>query len=405
MELNKRAKSHHDSASVMEKLARGPRDLNEYLRDISEEGKARKKSSIYIHVPFCAKICTFCSMRRSLSNPTEDYHKLIIKEMENYSTLDYIKNSSFDAVYFGGGTPTTLETNGLREILRALKSSFSFTDDAEFTIETTVTELSEDKIDMFYKEGVNRFSVGVQTFSKRGRNLFGRKGDGDFAYNRLRKLKEAGFSNVNMDLIYSYENQNSEELLEDLHKIYDLDLAGFSLYSLINMKNSSLGAAEGLDTDKRFFNLIGDNSEKEGYKFLELTKMVKRDKYKYILSRHNGEDTLPLGAAAGGSLNDIMMMNPVNLEDYRASIDEFNKRKGMLFSPMYKELSRIKGELQRGIIPTSYSMIEGKEKIFEYIENLKKKELAVEKEDKVLLTREGLFWGNNISKEFLELLT
>lgn len=404
MQLMERAKSHHDSMGVMEKLAMGPRGLVSYLDDNGEKGLIRKKSCIYIHVPFCKKICTFCSLRRDLATPRDDYHEMVIKEIENYGSLDYIKNSTFDAVYFGGGTPTTLEPDALRDILIALKKNFNFTEDAEFTIETTLNELTEDKMDMFKEYGVNRFSVGVQTFSNRGRKIFGRIGDGDFAYEKLKTLKEKGFDNVNIDIIYNYADQCKEELLEDLRKVSELNLAGFSLYSLINMRKSDESKAQSIEMDKVLFNTIADYGQENGYKFLELTKMVKRDEYRYIMNRHLGEDTLAIGAGAGGNFQSAMVMNPISLDDYKMSIENFDKRKAMLFNPKYNELTRIKGALQRGIIPKNYNFLEGNKNIDDFILKTLNDGLAMIKDNKIVLTREGLFWGNNISREFLSLL-
>ena len=153
--------------------------------NISTENNA----TIYIHVPFCNKICTFCNMRRSLQTPTENYARLIVKEIESYAKLEYIKTTVFDAVYFGGGTPTTLSSQQLEMIIKALKTNFKFTDDAEFTIETTVTELDEEKMDTLVNAGANRFSVGVQTFDDAGRKQMNRIGSGEKAYRCLERLK------------------------------------------------------------------------------------------------------------------------------------------------------------------------------------------------------------------------
>lgn len=404
MQLEKRAKTHHSAMAGVEGLALGPKALIAYLEEKREVPEERKKSNIYIHVPFCSKICTFCSMRRSLSQPVEDYHRLVVAELEQYGKLDYIQSSTFDAVYFGGGTPTTLRKEALEEILAAVRENFNFTPDAEITIETTVSELTEDKIEMFGRQGVNRFSVGVQTFSDRGRELFGRKGTGEEAYRKLKFLRGNGFDNVSMDLIYSYAEQTKEELLEDLNRIYELDLSGFSLYSLISTKASKLGEAQSLKIDKELFDLIVESSQMQDYHFIEITKMVRRDQYRYVMNRLLAEDTLPIGAAAGGSLGDLMLMNPVDLEQYRAGVENFKEKRGMLFQPKYRELTKIKGDLQKGILPMEYARIKSRPALEAYVEKLLREGLAFEKEGGIYFTKDGYFWGNNISREFIALL-
>ncbi len=404
MDVKKRLKSHHDSMDFKVSMIRGPKKTVDFLDENNGISHNKKKSCIYIHVPFCTKICTFCSLTRNLSEPVDDYHKLVIEEIENYSKFDYIKNTVFDAVYFGGGTPTTLKKEYLKDILCALKDNFNFTDDAEFSTETTVTEFEQDKIIMLKNEGLNRLSIGVQTFSDRGRSILGRKGSGDIAYKKIQTLLDQGFRNINIDIIYNYDNQTEAELLQDLNKVYDLDLAGFSLYSLMNMGKFKSNIKRDSNVDKRLFDTIADNSEKEGYHFIELTKMVKRDQYKYIINRHTGQDTLPLGAGAGGNLNSFIIMNKINLDEYRQSISQFSKRKGMLLNAQYMERMRIKGDLQRGIIPQNYSLVKNNKKISRFIATILDKGLASKKDEKIRFTKEGIFWGNNISKEFLDLL-
>jgi len=212
-----RLKTHHSAMADGNKSFMGPRNLVEVAS--TPQSVSAKDSTIYIHIPFCSKICSFCNMRRSLSDPYKEYADLIVREIEEYSKLPFVQSMVFDAVYFGGGTPTTLEAEDLKKILRALKANFSFTVDAEFTIETTVTELSEEKLHMFYEEGVNRFSVGIQTFYDEGRAQLGRKGNGEYAYSKLRTIKDMGFQILSMDVIYNYPNQTLDILKGDLDRL------------------------------------------------------------------------------------------------------------------------------------------------------------------------------------------
>jgi coproporphyrinogen III oxidase-like Fe-S oxidoreductase len=401
MQYQNRLKTHHSAMGDVNSLTLGPRDL---VKELSNKGPKGKKSNIYIHVPFCFKICSFCSMNRILTTPPDNYYKIIIEEIKQYSKLTYIQNSNFDAVYFGGGTPTTLKRDDLREIIKALKNYFNLSKEVEITIETTVTELTDDKIQMFLEEGVNRFSVGVQTFSDFGRKILGRKGDGDTAFQKLKRLKDLKFASVNMDLIYSYPQQSKDDLSKDLLKIYELDLDSFSMYSLINMKGTSIASSMEQDIDYEYFNTIIEFSREKGYNFLELTKMAKRDKYKYIINRHNAEDTLPLGAGAGGNFGTALVMNPVKLEEYQDSVDNFSSRKLMIMDEKYNEIVKIKGAIQLGKIPIDNPLLKNNDKIIKYIEELKKNELVRTIDKSIMLTDDGIYWGNNISKDIISLI-
>lgn len=369
------------------------------VQALSEENKnGTQNATIYIHVPFCNKICSFCNMRRSLQRPSEDYADLVVQEILAYAALPYIKTTVFDAVYFGGGTPTTLETDDLCKIVKTLKENLSFTEHAEFTVETTVTELTDEKMERLIKEGVNRFSVGVQTFDESGRKQMGRIGSGKTAYERLKRLKSFPGVTVSMDLIYNYPGQTMGSLYRDLDQILELGLDGFSMYSLIDMKEASIAPAQDEKNDEHMFFAIASYMKQAGYRFLELTKMVRSDRYAYIMNRHQGADTLPLGAGAGGSVNHLAAMNPIELDKYRSSVQEFEKRMGVLFVPEYDEIVRFKGALQTARMPRED--IYPDQKAYEkFRQQLLEHEMIRKDEEGYALTEKGIFWGNTISRE------
>ena len=398
--FKERIKTHHSAMGDSKKHLKGPGNVSELLSVTADHSD---NAVIYIHVPFCTKICTFCNMRRSLQAPTKDYADLIVEEIKEYSKLESVKNTTFDAAYFGGGTPTTLTSADLTKILRTLKSELTFTDDAEFTVETTVTQLQEEKWRTLIEEGVNRFSIGIQTFSEEGRRLMGRIGSGEKAYELLKNLKQMNVT-VSMDLIYNYPGQSMEDLYDDLNKIIELDLDGFSMYSLIDMKETKISGAQGQDNDEQMFFAISEHMEKAGYRFLELTKMVKGDSYRYIMNRHAGADTLPLGAGAGGSMRGVAMMNPINLDEYKDSILNFNKRVGMEFLPSYKETVRFKGDVQTIRLPRNTELYRNIEEYNDILSKLIENEMVYKKNEEFCLTTKGVYWGNTISRELYNLI-
>lgn len=399
--FSKRIKTHHSAMSEGRQHILGHKELTEVLGANNNVGSSN--STIYIHVPFCSKICSFCNMRRSLQQPIKQYADLLVEEIRNYAKLPFIQSTVFDAVYFGGGTPTTLSSEDLSKVLRELKAQFKFTSDAEFTIETTVTELTMEKMETLISEGVNRFSVGIQTFHDEGRALMGRIGSGVNAYETLKKLKSYEGITVSMDLIYNYPNQTMDNLYDDLNKIIALDLDGFSMYSLINMKETSIDEAQNEENDEKMFFAISEYMEKAGYHFLELTKMVKKDKYKYIMNRHQGADTLPLGAGAGGSVNGLAMMNPISLKEYEESVVSFGSRKGMHFKESYKDLVKFKGDLQTIRLPRNTNLYQDQQAYEEFLNQLIEHGMVMKKEEEYVLTTKGIFWGNTISRELSQL--
>ncbi len=344
--FKERIKTHHSAMSEGKKYMAGMSTVEEALGN--DNCHKRQDATIYVHVPFCNKICSFCNMRRSLRKPEADYSDLIVKEIENYSRLPYIKNTVF---------------------------------------------------------GVNRFSVGVQTFDDEGRKKMGRIGSGAAAYEKLKRIKSYDGVTVSMDLIYNYPEQTMESLYSDLDKIVSLDLDGFSMYSLINMKEASIDKAQDEENDERMFFAIADRMKEEGYHFLELTKMVKSDKYKYIMNRHKGSDTLPLGAGAGGSVNHLAMMNPIDMDEYRKSIDEFDKRAGMLFVPEYDNITIFKGDLQTIHLPKNEAMYRDYGEYIRFRDRLFEEGMIERKDSgEYVLTDKGIFWGNTISRELSALI-
>jgi oxygen-independent coproporphyrinogen-3 oxidase len=400
--FKERFKTHHSAMADGGKHPMQQEKLVDFIQQ--ENGTGEQIAAIYIHVPFCSKICSFCNMRRSLQKPHEQYADWIVEEISNYGALQICQETVFDAVYFGGGTPTTLPKEDLRKILKALKQNFYFTKDAEFTIETTVTELTEDKIAMFSEEGVNRFSLGVQTFNDEGRRKMNRIGSGQQAYDKLDHLMKAGFATISMDLIYNYQGQTEADLKEDLKKMAALNLDGFSMYSLINMQETQMEEAQGHQMDERMFFLIAQSMEKEGYRFLELTKMVRADPYKYIMNRHRGADTLPLGAGAGGSLGGLAMMNPINLDEYHDAVVHFQERKGMRMPPSYKEKTIFKGDLQTGFLPRNTQIYKDQMAYGIMLQKLLDENYVTKEATGYRLTHKGIFWGNTISRELAAMI-
>lgn len=214
----------------------------------------------------------------------------------------------------------------------------------------------------------------------------------------------SGELRVSKTLFYNYPGQTMENLACDLDKITELDLDGFSMYSLINMKEASIDKAQDEVNDERMFFEIAGTMKKRGYHFLELTKLVKTDRYKYIMNRHKGADMLPLGA--GGSVNHLAMMNPIDIDEYAKTIEEFDKRVGMLFVPEYDNVTVFKGDLQTIHLPRNEAMY-GDYNVYLAFRNQLLEDGMIEfvsDDENYRLTDRGIFWGNTISRELSALI-
>jgi oxygen-independent coproporphyrinogen-3 oxidase len=180
--------------------------------------------SVYIHIPFCKKKCKYCSF---ISFETLDKKKgylySLLKEIDYY-----YQNESLKTLYVGGGTPSLMSVEDLKLIL----SKFEFETDAEITIELNPNDITQDYANGLKSIGFNRVSLGVQSFDDSMLQLIGRRHSSDEVYSAIGFLKNAGFQNVSIDLIYGLPNQTLSGFESDLRKGLSLNIQHISLYGL-----------------------------------------------------------------------------------------------------------------------------------------------------------------------------
>lgn len=315
--FTERYKSHHDASRNLKMRYTSDTAGAEYLPAVLAE-KAVSRRVIYLHVPFCNKVCTFCPFHRPDELDRREYHKYLIREIHKVCDYTYMQ-SAIDAVNFGGGTPTSLSPSQMNAVLTELHKCFSIAPDAEISVETSATELSDEMIAVLKEGGVNRLSVGIQTFDDGARKLLGRRGNGEFAASRVAAAINAGIQNTNIDLIYNYPDQTDAQLLRDIDMISQLDVAGISFYPLMlhektplyrRLDDAEKNKMQDLRREKELFDMIFDGLVPHGYKMLELTKLVKdgRDRYDYMEIRHSGEAVLHLDMERAETLKIIFII-------------------------------------------------------------------------------------------------
>ena len=360
-------------------------------------------------------------MQRSNCAPPKDYADHIVRQIEQLRTLPYLRDLEYESVYFGGGTPTVLDTKQMRKILRALHDSFRLLSNAEISVESSISELSDEKLDMLREEGVNRLSIGIQTFSDRGRRLLGRRGTGDYAANRLESILASGFFNTSIDLIYNYPEQTVEELKSDIARVLALDIAGLSYYSLMLSDDSALArrmatdetayAQATLERDYESWHLIHRMLCDNGFEILELTKLVRpgRDDYRYIRVRQENGDTLPLGAGAGGRIGNLLLHIPADAAHYAALLDQPLECQyhGRLVGDTYNFISRQIGKLQLCYLDSEGTPAWSEDAFAEIRDFMLSNGLG-DRDDRnpgrLLLNTQGIFWGNNIANRYADML-
>ncbi|NOX65338.1 MAG: radical SAM family heme chaperone HemW [Chlorobi bacterium] len=195
--------------------------------------------SLYIHVPFCDHKCIYCDFYSIITKDNIDnYISSLKREIENYSKQ--LNGKNIISIFFGGGTPSLLTPNHINEILLFIKSNFNLDTKAEITLETNPGTVDNRKLSEFRDIGINRISIGVQSFNDNDLKFLTRIHNKQTAVDTIKSADKAGFENINIDLIFSIPKQNKDIWEENLELAAALPVKHISAYSLILEKGTIL---------------------------------------------------------------------------------------------------------------------------------------------------------------------
>lgn len=268
--------------------------------------------SVYIHIPFCQNICSYCDFCKFYYNEkwVDNYLSALEKEIKsNY------KGEVVETIYIGGGTPTCLNINQLERLLK-LTNLFN-KNKIEFTVETNI-DLSLEKIKLLNKYGVNRISIGVQTVNPKYLKFLNRNHTKEDVVNLINLLKKFDF-NINVDLIYAIPGETLEELNKDLDFILSLDVNHISTYSLMIEPHTKLYIDNvsniDEDLDYEMYKLI--NKKLENYHHYEISNFAKKNyESKHNLVYWNNLNYYGFGLGASGYIDNIRYDNTRSYNNY-----------------------------------------------------------------------------------------
>jgi len=190
-------------------------------------------TSCYIHIPFCDHKCIYCDFYSIIKlENVERFLSALKKEIQFYSEK-YSNTRKLISIYFGGGTPSLMEPNYIGEIIGFIKSEFKVDEDAEITMETNPGTVDLNKLISFRKKGINRISIGIQSFNNDELKFLTRIHNSETAIETVNSAKSAGFENLSIDLIFNLPGQTKDKWLLNLHKAIELPVNHISAYSLI----------------------------------------------------------------------------------------------------------------------------------------------------------------------------
>jgi oxygen-independent coproporphyrinogen-3 oxidase len=192
-----------------------------------------KDSGIYIHIPFCDHKCVYCDFYSiTTTQKVREYVDALKMEFHTYHE-QFAASHRFSSIFFGGGTPSFLAPEFIEEIIAALYNEFSFTPDAEITLETNPGTVDQQKIAALKQAGINRFSIGIQSFKEADLTFMTRIHDADTAKKTVAAVADAGIRNISVDLIFNLPGQTREAWLDNLRQAIELPISHLSAYSLI----------------------------------------------------------------------------------------------------------------------------------------------------------------------------
>ncbi len=271
---------------------------------------------IYIHIPFCDRICSYCDFIKIHYNK-----ELVIKYLTNLEKeikLRY-KNELIDTIYLGGGTPSSLDCDELEKLFSII-NIFNKKKRIEYTMECNVESLTKEKISLMKKYGINRVSLGVQSFDKNILNILGRKHTKEDVKGIIELLKEENINNISIDLMYAV-NDDIDIIKNDLKYFLDLDIPHISYYSLILENHTILYNSQYhyIDTDKDYemYQYIEKTLESNNYIHYEVSNYAKRN-YESIhnLNYWNNGEYYGFGLGAVSYINYKRMTNTKNITKY-----------------------------------------------------------------------------------------
>ncbi|MFI5237736.1 MAG: radical SAM family heme chaperone HemW [Ignavibacteriales bacterium] len=192
-----------------------------------------KKTACYIHIPFCDHKCIYCDFYSIITSDNINSFLKSLKKEINYYSKKYSEDREFISIFFGGGTPSLMEPDYISEILEYIKSNYTVNNDAEITLETNPGTVTFEKLKSFKRTGINRISIGIQSFDNDDLKFLTRIHNSETAIKTVNDAAEAGFENISLDLIFNLPGQTKSKWIKNLEQAVKLPINHISTYSLI----------------------------------------------------------------------------------------------------------------------------------------------------------------------------
>jgi oxygen-independent coproporphyrinogen III oxidase len=287
-------------------------------------------SGIYIHIPFCKQACHYCNFHFSTTLKLKgDIVSAICKEI--MIQKNYLKEKSLTSIYFGGGTPSLLTDDELGQIFNALHEVYTWTDQTEITLEANPDDIHLEKLMSFKKWGINRLSIGIQSFFNEDLQWMNRAHNAQEAQTCIKMAQDVGFDNITIDLIYGSPTTTFDMWQENIKTALSLDIPHISSYCLTVEEGTALhhhvkkGKKSSPDTDmaSRQFTTLIEKLTAAGYQHYEISNFAKPGKYAIHNTNYwKGAQYLGIGPSAHSFDGGSRSWNIAHNQKYIQSLNE-----------------------------------------------------------------------------------
>ena len=402
-------------AGLMDRFA--PKEqTQEVLKNVLNQER-NNRTAAYIHVPFCETHCLYCGFYNQPYRKEQSriYTDVLIQEIKLWENTTAFKTKPINALYFGGGTPTALEVEDISRLLTYIRNTFPLANDCEITMEGRISNMTRDKVEAYLQGGVNRFSLGVQSFNTDLRRSMGRRSDRNTIIERINMIKEYNQAAVVLDLIYGFPNQTMDIWEDDIKLAQSLEIDGFDCYQLNVFPNTPLGKriADGsmnpalnVKEKTELFIKSVELMQKALYTRISVNHWQRTTRERNIYNRlaRGYASCLSFGAGAGGNINGYSYMILRDYQGYLAAVKNGVKPIMGISIPgenysMYKEISEYfeTGYLDLAYLENKYNLPLTNicNRLLKQWENAG---VIKYENNKIILTLAGQFWFVNLSQ-------
>lgn len=376
------------------------------------KNKNRTPLELYIHIPFCVQKCQYCDF---LSGPSDQetrdrYIKALRAEIQ---AVQGVEAYEIVSVFIGGGTPSVLKAEAIASIMETIQKKFCFSPDAEITIESNPGTVDLAKLNAYRETGINRLSLGLQSTDSKELRMLGRIHTYEEFFRSYQWAREAGFQNINIDLMFAIPGQSYEGWIQNLRTVAKLGPEHISAYSLIIEEGTPFSARKldlpDEDTEYRMYEDVAAVLGKYGYYQYEISNYAKKDRN----CRHNEgywqrKDYLGLGLGAASLVGRERFTNTSDMSEYLENSGNLEKirtdRETLTREDEMGEFMFLGLRMTKGVSKKDFQEYFGTsiEKIYgEVLEKYKKQGLLLEEDGRICLSRAGIHVSNAVMADFL----